>query len=148
MPFQKFSDSSRHDLSFLQWIMKGTGNRTPIITWRFSDFNSQVASDLNKDMTHTTWNEIWNHGSKTYQPCETTLKWHMHDLILGFYPHFIHESKTKGYDVIGANVFLFTLMRFQFKKAQPVRHILLSLFSIYYKIYAESEWYSSRRPSH
>ena len=42
----------------------------------------------------------------------------MHNLILmGFYPNFIHESKTKGYDVIGANVFHFTLMRFHFKKA-------------------------------
>ena len=58
MPFQKFSDSSGHGLSFLQWIMKGTGNRTRIITSRFSDFNSPVASDLNKDMTHTTPNEV------------------------------------------------------------------------------------------
>ena len=40
----------------------------------------------------------------------------MHDLILGSYPHFIQGSKTKGYDVIGANVFLFTLMGFHFKK--------------------------------
>lgn len=72
----------------------------------------------------------------------------MQDLILGSYPHFIQGSKTKGYDVIGANVILFTLMGFHFKKTKPVRHILLSLFSIYYKICAESEWYASGRPSH
>ena len=30
--------------------------------------------------------------------------------------HFIHEIKTKGYDVIGVNVFLLTLMRFLLKK--------------------------------
>ena len=46
----------------------------------------------------------------------------MHDLILESYPHFIQGSKTKGYDVIGANVFLFTLMGFHFKKTKPVRH--------------------------
>lgn len=40
----------------------------------------------------------------------------MHDLILESYPHFIQGSKTKGYDVIGANVFLFTLMDFTLKK--------------------------------
>jgi len=31
-------------------------------------------------------------------------------------PHFIQEIKTKGYDVIGVNVFHFTLMRFHLKK--------------------------------
>ena len=30
--------------------------------------------------------------------------------------HFIHEIKTKGYDVIGVNLFLRTLMRFLRKK--------------------------------
>ena len=30
--------------------------------------------------------------------------------------HFILETKTKGYDVIGVNVFHFTSMRFHFKK--------------------------------
>ena len=30
--------------------------------------------------------------------------------------HFIHEIKTKGYDVIGVNVFHFTLMGFHLKK--------------------------------
>ena len=41
-----------------------------------------------------------------------------HDLILmEFYPHYIRESKTKGYNPISTNVFHFTLMRFHFKKA-------------------------------
>ena len=40
-----------------------------------------------------------------------------HDLILmEFYPHYIRESKTKGYNPIGTNVFHFTLTRFHFKK--------------------------------
>ena len=40
-----------------------------------------------------------------------------HDLILmEFYPHYIHKSKTKGYNPISTNVFHFTLMRFHFKK--------------------------------
>ena len=30
--------------------------------------------------------------------------------------HFIHEIKTKGYDVIGVRVFLRKLMKFQRKK--------------------------------
>ena len=30
--------------------------------------------------------------------------------------HFTHEIKTKGYDVIGVNLFHFKLMRFHFKK--------------------------------
>ena len=68
----------------------------------------------------------------------------MHDLILmGFYPHFTHESKTKGYDPIDGNVLHFTLMKFHFKKALPVRPIPLSFFSIYYKINAESELHPS-----
>ena len=62
-----------------------------------------------------------------------------HDLILmEFYPHYIHESKTKGYNPISTNVFHFTLMRFHFKKTYPVRHILPSLSFICYKIYTES----------
>ena len=41
-----------------------------------------------------------------------------HDLILmEFYPHYIRESKTKGYNPISSNVFHFTLMRFHFKKS-------------------------------
>ena len=40
-----------------------------------------------------------------------------HDLILmEFYPHYIHENKTKGYNPISSNVFHFTLMRFHLKK--------------------------------
>ena len=30
--------------------------------------------------------------------------------------HFTHEIKTKGYDVLGANLFHFKLMKFHFKK--------------------------------
>ena len=32
--------------------------------------------------------------------------------------HFIHEIKTKGYDVIGVNVFLPKLMKFLPKKVE------------------------------
>ena len=32
--------------------------------------------------------------------------------------HFIHEIKTKGYDVIGVNLFLPTLMRILLKKEE------------------------------
>ena len=40
-----------------------------------------------------------------------------HELILmEFYPHYIRESKTKGYNPISTNVFHFTLTRFHFKK--------------------------------
>ena len=42
--------------------------------------------------------------------------------------HFIHKIKTKGYDVIGVNLFLRTLMRFLRKKVETVvRPILLTL---------------------
>ena len=40
------------------------------------------------------------------------------------FAHFIHEIKTKGYDVTGVNVFHFTLMGFHLKKPSnsvPVR---------------------------
>ena len=41
-----------------------------------------------------------------------------HELILmKFYPHYIRERKTKGYNPISTNVFHFTLMRFHFKKS-------------------------------
>ena len=41
-----------------------------------------------------------------------------HDLILmEFYPHYIRESKTKGFNPMSTNVFPFTLMRFHFKKS-------------------------------
>ena len=41
-----------------------------------------------------------------------------HDLILvEFYPHYIYESKTKGYNPISTNVFHLTLMKIHFKKA-------------------------------
>ena len=42
--------------------------------------------------------------------------------------HFIHEIKTKGYDVIGVNLFLRTLMRFLRKKGDNfIPPILLAL---------------------
>ena len=42
-------------------------------------------------------------------------------------PHFSHVIKTKGYDVVGLNVFLCKLMRFlREKRAYPVRPILLT----------------------
>ena len=39
--------------------------------------------------------------------------------------HFIHEIKTKGYDVIGVNLFLRTLMRILRKKVETVVHPIL-----------------------
>ena len=40
---------------------------------------------------------------------------------------FSHVIKTKGYDVVGLNVFLCKLMRFlREKRAYPVRPILLT----------------------
>ena len=45
--------------------------------------------------------------------------------------HFTHEIKTKGYDVIGVNLFYFKLMRFHFKnKPKPVLPILLHPLSV------------------
>ena len=45
--------------------------------------------------------------------------------------HFIHEIKTKGYDVIGVNLFLPKLMKFLPKKeVNSVRAILLALSDI------------------
>lgn len=42
-------------------------------------------------------------------------------------PHFIYVIKTKGYDVIGLNVFLCKFMRFlREKKGYPVRLILIT----------------------
>ena len=42
-------------------------------------------------------------------------------------PHFSDVIKTKGYDVVGLNVFLCKLMRFlREKRAYPVRPILLT----------------------
>ena len=38
------------------------------------------------------------------------------DILNEIPAHFIHEIKTKGYDVIGVNVFLRTLMRILRKK--------------------------------
>ena len=39
--------------------------------------------------------------------------------------HFIHEIKTKGYDVIGVNLFLRTLMRILRKNVETVVHPIL-----------------------
>ena len=45
--------------------------------------------------------------------------------------HFTHEINTKGYDVIGVNLFHFKLVRFHFKnKPKPVRPILLHPLSV------------------
>ena len=43
------------------------------------------------------------------------------------FPFFIHEIKTKGYDVIGVNVFLRTLMRILRKKEVNSVHPILVL---------------------
>ena len=38
--------------------------------------------------------------------------------VNGIPAHFIHEIKTKGYDVIGVNLFLPKLMKFLTKKTE------------------------------
>ena len=81
---------------------------------------------------HSTPEYIWHHLPKITKTCQTGYTNHdrhkikiEHDIIdkpvkldiLNEIPtHFIHEIKTKGYDVIGVNVFLRTLMRILRKK--------------------------------
>ena len=61
-----------------------------------------------------------------------------HVLIsMEFYPHYIPESKTKGYNPISINVFHFTLMRFHFKK--PKR---CAIYYFRYPLYITNQIYT------
>ena len=59
-----------------------------------------------------------------------------HDLILmEFYPHYMRESKTKGYNPISTNVFHFTLMRFHFKSQTGAPYTTFVILYILQNLY-------------
>ena len=104
---------------------------------------------------HSTPEYIWHHLpkiTKTWQTGYTNHDRHKikieHDIIdkpvkVNEIPQqFIHEIKTKGYDVIGVNLFPPTLMRFPPKKGvNSVRPILLTFRPITTQTNTRSQQY-------
>ena len=90
--------------------MTAEGNRTCIIMLRLSDFKSQASLSLflrhyeliNENVSYFLINQ-WK--TKTFTNDDISAR-----------IFIILETKTKGYDVIGINVFLRKLMRFLRKK--------------------------------
>ena len=141
-----FALINMHDLPAKnQWNRTGTikaaGNRTCIITLRPSDFKSQTSLTLplrHYELTNENVSYFLTNHSKTKRfidlkitrkpkPTKNSTRPYLYEIAA----HFTHEIKTKGYDVIGVNLFHFKLIRFQFKKkAKPVRPILLHPLSV------------------
>ena len=120
-----------HDLPAKnQWNRTGTitaaGNRTCIITLRPSDFKSQTSLTLllrHYELTNENVSYFLTNHSKTKRfidlkitrkpkPTKNSTRPYLYEIAA----HFTREIKTKGYDVIGVNLFHFKLIRFQFKK--------------------------------
>ena len=98
------------------------GNRTCIITLRLCDFKSQTSLTLllrqyeltNKNVSYFLTNQS---KTKTFIDLKVTrnpkpTKNSTWPYLNGIPAHFIHEIKTKGYNVIGVNFFLPKLMKF------------------------------------
>ena len=110
--------------------MTAEGNRTCIIMLRLSDFKSQASLSLflrhyelinenvsyfliNQWKTKTFTKPVKDGGSFVSIALEIQKR---EDDQISACIFIIHETKTKGYDVIGINVFLRKLMRFLRKK--------------------------------
>ena len=104
------------------------GNRTCIITLHLSDFKSQTSLPLllrhyelsNENVSYFLTNQS---KTKTFIDLKVTRKpkstKNSSRPYLNEIPvYFIQEIETKGYGVIGVNLFHFKLMRFHFKKQE------------------------------
>ena len=98
----------------------------PIIMLRLSNFKSQTSLTLllghyeliNENVSYFLTNQS---KTKTFidlkvtrkpKPTKNSRRPYLYEIPV----HFTHEIKTKGYDVIGVDLFHFKLMRFHFKK--------------------------------
>ena len=133
-----------HDLpAKSQWTgtrtITAAGNRTCIITLRLSDFRSQTSLTLlfrNYELTSENVYFLTNQSkTKTFidlkitrkpKPTKNSTPPYLNEIPA----QFIHEIKTKGYDVSDVNLFPPTLMRFHPKK-RPNRCALY-----YYLVFA------------
>ena len=125
--------------------MTAAGNRKCIITLRLSDLKSQTSSTLllrqyeltNKNVSYFLTNQS---KTKTFidikvtrnpKPTKNNTRPYLNEIPT----HFIHEIKTKGYDVIGVNLFLPKLMKFLPKKeVNFIPPILLKAFFLQPKL--------------
>ena len=103
-----------------QWpgtrTITAAGNRTCIITLRLSDFKPQTSLTLllrHYELTNENVSYFLTSLSKTKtfidlkvtrksKPTKNGTRPYLYEILL----HFTHEIKTKGYGVIGVNVFL------------------------------------------
>ena len=110
--------------------MSGAENRTCIFTLRLSDLRSRASLSFflrHREETNTNVSYFLTNQSKsktfinlkvikkpvkTVKPTKNSTRPYLNEIP----GHFIHDIKTKGYDVIGVNVFLHKLMRFPCKK--------------------------------
>ena len=103
------------------------GNRTCIITLRLSDFKSQTSLTLllrHYELTNENVSYFLTNQSKTKtfidlkvtrkpKPTKNSTRPYLYEIPA----HSTHELKSKGYDLIGVNLFHFKLMRFHFNKS-------------------------------
>ena len=113
-----------HDLpAKSQWTgtrtITAAGNRTCIITLRLRDFKSQTSLTLllrhyeltNENVSYFLTNQSKRKTSidikvtRKPKPTKNNTRPYLNEIPT----HFIHEIKTKGYDVISVNLFLRTL---------------------------------------
>ena len=110
--------------------MSAAENRTCIFTLRLSDLRSRASLSLflrHHEETNTNVSYFLTNQSKsktfinlkvskkpvkTVKPTKNSTRPYLNEIPA----HFIHDIKTKGYDVIGVNVFLHKLMRFPCKR--------------------------------
>ena len=113
-----------HDLPTKnQWTgtrtITAAGNRTCIITLRLSDFKSQTSLTLllrHYELTNENVSYFLTNQSKTKtfidlkvtrksKPTKNSTRSYLNEIPV----YFIHEIKTKGYDVVGVNLMHFKL---------------------------------------
>ena len=110
--------------------MSAAENRTCIFTLRLSDLRSRASLSLflrHHEETNTNVSYFLTNQSKsksfinlkvskkpvkTVKPTKNSTRPYLNEIPA----HFIHDIKTKGYDVIGVTVFLHKLMRFPCKR--------------------------------